>query len=143
MAITDDDAYLYVFDRGGERANLFSLEDPLKPERLATLPRFWPQAFRGGTWSDYCQFAIARNDGGVDVFCAGLVFTTRWDTEAKQLAGVDWISASQNDRFNGPPMPDFHAPTGFAASPDGRYIYLSTPSHGIVVLGRGAAPPEE
>ena len=143
LAITDDDAYLYVFDRGGERANLFSLEDPLNPERLATLPQFWPQAFRGGTWSDYCQFAITRNDGGVDVFCAGLVFTTRWDTEAQRLDGVDWISASHNDRFNGPPMPDFHAPTGFAASPDGRYIYLSTPSHGIVVLGRGAAPPEE
>lgn len=38
VTATDDDAYLFVFDRLGDRTNLFSLEDPLHPERLATLP---------------------------------------------------------------------------------------------------------
>ena len=142
LVVTDDDAYLYVFDRGGERTNLFSLEDPLRPERLATLSQFWPRARRGGYWSDHCEFADARNNTSVDVFCAGLAFSTRWDAEAGRLTGADWISASKHDRFNGPPMPDFHAPRGFAVSADDRHLYVSTPNHGIVIFGRDSPPGE-
>ncbi|MYH14628.1 MAG: S8 family serine peptidase [Gammaproteobacteria bacterium] len=138
-----DDVHLYVFDQRGERTNLFSLEDPLNPKRLATLPQFWPTAFRGGNWETHCQFADLRSNAAVDVFCAGLAFTVRWDAEAGRLAGTDWISALQSDRFNGPPMPDFRAPEGLAVSPDDRHIYLSTPQHGILTFGRDSPPGEE
>lgn len=138
-----DDAHLYVFDQRGERTNLFSLEDPLNPKRLATLPQFWPTAFRGGNWETHCQFADLRSNAAVDVFCAGLAFTARWDAEAGRLAGTDWISALQSDRFNGPPMPDFRAPEGLAVSPDDRHIYLSTPQHGILTFGRDSPPGED
>ena len=142
LAITDDDAYLFVFDNYGARANLFSLEDPLHPERLATLPQFWDtfDPFR----TNRCRFADTRGETpAVDVFCPGLAYAARWDSEASQLAGTDFLSERQSDRFNGIPMPDFGAPAGFAVSPDDRYLYLSTPNHGILIFGRGVAPDDE
>ncbi len=142
LAITNDDAYLFVFDNYGARANLFSLEDPLNPERLATLHQFWDtfNPFR----TNRCQFADTRGETpAVDVFCPGLAYAARWDSEASQLAGMDFLSQRQSDRFNGIPMPDFGAPAGFAVSPDDRYVYVSTPNHGILIFGRGAAPDDE
>ena len=142
LAITDNEAYLFVFDGYGARAKLFSLEDPLNPERLATLAQFWDTFY---PWhNNRCRFADTRGETpAVDVFCPGLAYAARWDSEASQLAGTDFLSERQSDRFNGVPMPDFGAPAGFAVSPDDRYVYLSTPNHGILIFGRGAAPDDE
>ena len=138
LAITDDDAYLFVFDNSGERVNLFSLEDRLNPERLASLSQFWNNTSYQST---RCRFADARNGAvAVDAFCPGLAFTAQWDPDAESLEGTDWIGLGQSDRFNGLPLPDFDAPESFAVSPDDRHVYLSTPSHGIVILARGAPP---
>ena len=142
MVVTDDDAFLFVFDQHGERATLFSLEDPLSPNRLARLPQFWEPPWRGGNWFNQCRFADARPDAAaVDAFCPSLAFAARWNADTRRLAGTDWISAWQADRFNSPPFPEFRtAPRGFAVSPDDRYVYLSTPIHGILILGRGSPP---
>ena len=140
LAITDDDAYLFAFDQSGEQANLFSLEDPLNPEWLGNLLPFWDAPYG----SRYCRFADPRKEAvAVDVFCPGLAFAARWDAEADELAGSDFVSERQSDRFNGLPIPDFDAPEGFAVSPDDRYVYLSTPRHGIVIIARGGPPAEE
>ena len=140
LAITHDDAYLFVFDNSGERANLFSLEDRLNPERLAFLSKFWNAPYQ----SDRCRFAVARNGAvAVDAFCPGVAFTARWDPDAESLQGTDWIGQGQSDRFNGRLLPDFDAPEGFAVSPDDRHVYLSTPSHGIVIIARGAPPADD
>lgn len=137
LAITNDDAYLFVFDNYGARANLFSLEDPLNPERLSTLSQFWNTSNPRRT--NRCRFADVRGEApSVDVFCPGLAYAARWDTEAGRLAGTDWIGERQGDRFNGIPAPDYGPPTGFAVGPDDRYVYLSTPGHGILTFGRGA-----
>ena len=142
LAITDDDAYLFVFDSYGARANLFSLEDPLNPERLSTLAQFWDTFNPHHT--NRCRFADARGENpAVDVFCPGLAYAARWDSEADQLAGTDFINERQTDRFNGTPMPDFGPPRGFAVSPGDRHMYLSTPSHGILTFARGAPPDDE
>ena len=141
LAITDDDAYLFVFDNRGARANLFSLEDPLNPERLSTLPQFWDTS---NPWqTNRCRFADARGeDPVVDVLCPGLAYTARWDPEARRLTGTDWIGERQGDRFNGVAVSEYGSPTGFAVSPDDRYVYLSTPGHGILTFGRGAPPDD-
>ena len=139
MAITDDDAYLFVFDGSGERANVYSLEDPRNPEWLGSLSRFWDAPYR----SSRCRFADARDEAAVvDAFCPGLAFTVRWDVEAAELVGTDFVSQRQGDRFNGVPIPAFDAPEGLAVSPDDRHVYLSTPSHGIVTLARDAPPAD-
>ena len=139
MAVTDDDAHLFVFDQHGQRTNLYSLDDPLNPSRLATLPQFWDPPSSGGNWFNSCPFADTRpNAVAVDAFCPSLAFAARWNANTRRLVGTDWISAWQNDRFNGPPLPDFQVPKGFAVSPDERHLYLSTPHHGIVILGRGS-----
>ena len=136
LAITHDDAYLFVFDQDGQQANLFSLEDPLTPERLATLYEYYqPEQLNACRFADSLTGSVA-----VNVYCPGLAFAARWDPEAESLERTDWIARQQADRYNGPLMPLFDAPAGYAASPDDRHVYLSTRSHGIVIIGRGAPP---
>ena len=57
MAVTDDDAHLFVLERSGEVVGLFSLDDPLRPVRLASFSRV-PEP----TITPYlsCGFAAAR-----------------------------------------------------------------------------------
>ena len=140
LAITDDDGYLFVFDGDGGQANLFALEDPLNPNLVATFSQYLdPYQLNS------CRFADARNEAvAVDVFCPGMAFAVRWDAEAGQLELTDSLVEGEPDRFNALTpnfgAPNFGAPAGFAVSPDDRYVYLSTPQHGIVVLGRGSPP---
>ena len=138
LAISEDDAYLFVFDgSGGHRTNVFSLEDPLNPQKLATLSRFWDWP---PEWQS-CRFADIRSgvvaDGGVvvDVFCSGFIFSVLWDPTTSEIHGI--VNAGQVDRFNGVPTPDFGWPTRLAVSPDGRHVYLSTRSQGILIFDRG------
>ena len=84
IAISDDDGYLFVFDRAGDQTNLFSLADPLKPERLATLSKFWGTGYE----EDECRFADSRIEGViVDVFCPGTAFTAQWTPRPASLWG--------------------------------------------------------
>ena len=140
LAITDDDAYLFAFDDDGERANLFSLEHPSNPDRLATFRRYEePHQLNS------CRFADARSEAvAVDVFCPGMAFAVRRDAETGQLELTDSLIEGRANRFNDlvPNFgaPRYRAPEGFAVSPDDRYVYLSTPEHGIVIFGRGFQP---
>ncbi len=118
LAITDDDAYLFVGEDLGSMA-VFSLQDRLNPARLATLERT-----RGGV----CRFADARPESlTVDVFCDGLAFAARWDSENGELKGTDWTAFAR---------PDFADPVGFAVSPDERHLYVVTRSDGIFTFAR-------
>ena len=140
IAISDDDAYLFVFDRTGDRTKLFSLADRLNPEWLGMLSRFWG-------WdrpSDRCHFADSRTEGViVDVFCPGGAFSVRWDSEAGELVGADFITPEQVDRLGGPPMPDFDDLVDLAVSPDDEYLYVATPNNGILIFARGGSPVTE
>ena len=140
IAISDDDEYLFVFDGTGDLTNLFSLADRLNPERLGTLSRFW-----GLSWEEVeCRFADSRTEGViVDVFCPGMAFTTRWDSEAGELVGADFITPEQLDRFGGSPMPDFDALVDLAVSPDDEYLYVATQNNGILIFARGGSPVAE
>ena len=118
LAITDDDAHLFVGEDLGSMA-VFSLQERLNPARLATLERS-----RGGV----CRFADARPESlTVDVFCDDLAFAARWDSESGELKGTDWATS---------PRPDFADPVGFAVSPDERHLYVVTRSDGIVTFAR-------
>ena len=104
------------------------------------MAKFW-----GTVWQqDECRFADSRIEGVVvDVFCPGTAFTARWDSEAGELVGADFITSEQVDRFGGPPMPDFDALVGLAASPDDEHLYVATPNHGILIFARGGSPVAE
>ncbi len=137
LAITDDDAHLFVFDREGDRTILYSLEDRSRPVRLADLPS---PGFEGTSLkSSNCRFAAPRREAvAVDVFCPALAFSVSWMEDDTSLQVTDWIGEWRGDSFNGAPLPSFGEPLGFAASPDGRHMYLSTPQHGIVIIARGS-----
>ena len=136
LAISDDGGNLVVSDNANPETVFYSLEDPLRPERVAALPQFW-QSPSYETVS--CGFADIRGGASaVDVICSGLAYSARWDPSLGEAAGSDVVAHWQGDRFNGAPPPDFSAPAGFAASPDDRHLYVSTRSHGILIFGRGA-----
>ncbi len=121
LAITDDDAYLFV---GEDRDSIavFSVQDRLNPKRLATSAR------PAGGVSDRqntCRFADARPESlTVDVFCDGLTIAARWDSESGELKFTNWAH------------PDFADPVGFAVSPDERHLYVVTRSDGIFIFAR-------
>lgn len=135
LAIADDDAHLFVFDRNGERTNLFDLEDPASPVSLGDLPRFWQAPFVPG-FTNRCPFAALRTDALVaDVFCTGSAFVVAWNSNFEFLEGTDYIATTQPDRFNRH-VPEFAVPEDMAASPDGLHVYLATPRHGILIFER-------
>ncbi len=133
MAVTDDDAHLFVLERSGEVVGLFSLDDPLQPARLASFSGF-PEA----TITPYlsCGFAAVRRGAvAIDAVCPSLVAAVARDTATGALDLTDHARGGEADRFNGA-VPDFGRATGFAASPDGRHLYLSTPRSGVVIFVR-------
>ncbi len=137
LAITDHDTHLFVFDGFGERVNLYALDDPAEPDRLDVLEQFW-EAPLG---SEYCRFADARSEStAVDVFCPGVAFAAKWDSEQRALAGMDYLvpgAAEEDGRW----MPPFAAPIALAATRDDRHLYLATPHQGILVFARDAPAP--
>ena len=133
MAVSDDDAHLFLFRGGAHRIHVFSLEDPSSPEHTAELPRFWDTNWE---W-ERCGFADVRGDSAtLDVLCPGLAITARWDPEAGDLAGTDFITPRTADRFNGAPMPEADGLTGMVATADDAYLYASTRAHGILIFSR-------
>ncbi len=142
LAISDDDAHLFVFDWNGERTNLFDLEDPASPVSLGDLPRFWQAPFVPG-FTNRCPFATLRKDALVaDVFCTGSAFVVAWNSDFEFLEGTDYIGSTQPDRFNSH-VPEFAVPEDMAASPDGLHVYLSTPRHGILIFERIGSQGDE
>ena len=136
LAISNDGTFLFVFGQDGRSTNVFSLESPAIPQRLATLPPFWNPP--PGPNRDECHFADVRNDiPVVDVFCHSAAFTAKWNPSSNELTGTDYIANWLPDRFNNH-VPDFGFPVDMAASPDGKHVYLSTPEQGILIFGRGA-----
>lgn len=133
-----DGTLLFVDD--GEAVHAFSLEDPLDPERLGTLPRTFPQHPRWG--SDVrkpCVFASARGDSAVDVLCGSWGYVAEWRSGRETLAETERFQGGLPDRFNNL-VPEFYNPVGTAASPDGRHVYVSTAAQGILIFERVAAP---
>lgn len=142
LAISADDAHLFVFDGNGERTNLFDLEDPASPVSLDDLPRFWLAPFFFAS-TNRCQFATVRTDALVaDVFCTGSAFVAAWDSNFEFLEGTDYIASTQPDRFNRH-VPEFAVPEDMAASPDGLHVYLATPWHGILIIERIGSQGDE
>ena len=133
VVISGDDAYLFVLDRSGEQTSVYSLADD-DPRYLGSAPRFWttPSSNR----MNECRFADIR-DGHlvVDAFCQSSAFTAQWNLSDERAEGTDYIAYWQPDRYNNP-IPDFDFPNDMLASTDGRHIYLSTPTQGILIFGR-------
>ena len=135
LAISGDDGHLFVFDRNGERTNLFQLEDPANPVLLDDLPAFWQRSFFDSL-NNVCRFASIRKDEVIaDVFCASSAYVVEWDSSFEFLAGTDYIADTQPDRSNNH-VPEFGTPADMAASPDGLHVYLATDRHGILIFER-------
>ena len=137
VATGEDGALLFVDD--GEATHTFSLENPLHPERLATLPR--ALSMNGGD-RDYrypCVLASGRGHSALDVFCEGWGYTADWRSGVETFAETERIEAGLPDRFNHL-VPNFEHPVGLAASPDGRHVYVGTAKKGILIFERVAKP---
>ena len=137
-AAAADGALLFVDD--GEATHAFSLRAPRDPSRLATLPRTFPKHPRWDyEFRNSCLFAAARGDSALDVFCEGWAYVAEWRSEDAILAETERIEEELPDRFNHL-VPDFGQPAGMAASPDGRHVYVSTATGGVLIFERVAKP---
>ncbi len=136
VAVGGDGTLLFVAD--GEATHAFSLEKPLDPERLATLPRTFASDRWGRAIRTSCVLAAARGASALDVFCAGGGYVAEWRSGERTLVEAERVEAGTSDRFNDL-VPEFGRPLGLAASPDGRHVYVST-RQGILVFERVATP---
>ena len=136
IAISSDDRYLFAFDDNGRRTNLFRLEDdPSSPQPIGSLPPFWNPPFRFLSFDNRCGGIARRGAPAVDLFCKDSAFGVQWQPEAGVLAPTDFVAAWQPDRFNNP-IPRFGHTRHFAASPDGRHVYVSTEEAGLLIFER-------
>jgi len=138
LAVDPEDERLFAVDDEG--THVFSLGDPLAPERLGSLRR----SHREHVWpwlqaQDSCGFAAVRGGFALDVFCRSQSFTAEWEPDGATMSETDRMDDRTPDRFNNL-VPEFGLPAGMAASTDGRHVYVSTAMHGILVFERVAVP---
>ena len=136
LATTDDGGFLFAVDDDG--THVFSLDDPLDPERLATLPKRQREWFWRADW-EWCGSGVARGPSSLDVFCRSQAFVAQWRPDEASLSETDYLDDRLPGRFNNA-VPDFGQPRGIAVSPDGRHVYASTAAHGILTFERVATP---
>ena len=132
VAVTDDDSRVFAWGRGG--SSVVDVDDPTRPVLLDTVAL--PQEV--SWWTPNCLAAavrIGRSAG--DAFCTnGDAYALAW--RDGELAVTDLAANWSPNRYN-ELVPDFGRWTpyyGFAASPDGRHAYFTTPRHGILVFER-------
>ena len=137
IAVTDEGAHLFVFDQLGQNAHVYSLRDSRDPVKIWSLDPFW--AVVDGSHAHRCGFAdVYGRAPHVEVFCPSLVFAARWNPLEAELTGIDYVTHTQGDRFNGFPLPNYDIPSGVAVSPDKKHVYLATPYAGILVFERSS-----
>ena len=140
IAVTDDDGRVFTWGAGGSA--VVDVEDPARPALLGTVDL--PQQ---NSWNTpICRIATARAARpAADAFCTnGDAYALAW--RDGELAVTDLVADWRANRFNDV-VPDFgrwNIRPGFAASPDGRHAYASTPERGIAVFERvGNAVPDD
>ena len=133
FAIGGDGGHLFAA-LDDAHASVMSLADPSRPVHISTLggPR-WENWGYDDVPTD-CR-TVARGSRGADLFCRDAALTLEYPIGAEYLENPDFVSRRQPDRFNNP-LPAYGTPRDAKASPDGRNVYLSTDSHGIVMFSR-------
>lgn len=115
----DDDGRVLILGRTGNTA-AFDASDAAQLRHIAELSGFVsPPSWRdvGGK----CRYVSARSgSAGFDAFCLNSAFTV--DVDEERLRPTDHVAYWQDDHFNNS-IPLFE-PTGMAASPDGRHVYV-------------------
>ena len=137
LALSDDGGLLFVVDDDG--THVFSLDDPLAPASVGTLPK----AYRGYVYDyaeEWCGWGVFRAPSSLDVVCRSQVFVAQYRADEGVLAEADRVDDRLPDRFNNA-VPDFGQPGAVAVSPDGRHVYVSTPIHGILTFERVGVRP--
>ena len=143
IAISSDDRYLFAFDDNGRRTNLFRLEDdPSSPQPIGSLPPFWNTPFTFFAFDNRCGGIARRGAPAADLFCKDSAFGVQWRPETGVLEPADFVAAWQPDRFNNS-IPEFGHTRHFVASPDGRHVYLSTETAGLLIFERVGVGADE
>ena len=119
---------LLAVDAAGARLFALGPAAPDGPPAATELPAAELPAADGPAPAG-CSFAAMRPDATVDLICAGGVVTARWFEGSRVFGGARRVGG----------VPDFGTPLGAAATPDGRYVYVSTPAHGILTFERSTA----
>ena len=148
LSISADGSLLFVSvdDKLGYGTVVYDLGSPEDPRRIG---ESYPLGRKGGLDDRQCRSTVARsNPSGADVVCRDLAFVFRWDPDAEESVDrgklVDQLVAGEPDRHN-ELVPEYGTPVAVAASPDGRHLYVSTRTQGVLIFGRpvGTAGDQE
>ena len=107
----------------------------------------YPYGRKAGLDDRQCRLTAARsNPSGADVVCRDVAFAFRWDAGAEESVDrgklVDHLFGGEPDRHN-ELLPEYGTPVAAAASPDGRHLYVSTKTQGILIFGRAVGTPDD
>ena len=121
---------------------VYDLEMPEDPRRIGDS---YPYGRKAGVDDRQCRLTAARsNPSGADVICRDVAFAFRWDGSAEESVDrgklVDQVFGGEPDRHN-ELLPAYGTPVAAAASPDGRHLYVSTDTQGILIFGRTVGAP--
>ena len=134
VAINDDLDYGTV---------VYDLETPESPARIG---ESYPYGRRAGFDDRQCRVTAARsNPSGADVVCRDMAYAFLWDAGAEESVDrgkfVDHLFSGEPDRHNAL-LPEYGTPVAAAASPDGRHLYVSTETQGVLIFGRAVGTPD-
>ncbi|MDE0660435.1 MAG: S8 family serine peptidase [Gammaproteobacteria bacterium] len=133
LAVSHDDVQVYTFGR--IPAFVHDLQDPADPRLVGYLtpPTRFSQNLN-------CSLSIARNErSAADAFCVNGAYAVQWESSTNAFLLADFVSSWEPNRY-GVLLPDFDAPGGLAASPEGRHAYLGTHHDGILIFERVGNP---
>ena len=131
LAVDADRTRLLAVDSEG--AHVFALNPLRAPVRLKRLPMAVVKQPDRNREISGCSFASIRSTFVVDVFCSSAVVTAPLPDEAVAFAGFERIGGEQTDRLS-EAVPDFGEPVATASTPDGRHVYVSTLTDGLLLF---------
>ncbi len=131
LAVSADRTRLLAVDSEG--AHLFALGPSQAPVRLKHLPMAVVEQPNHNPEISGCSFASIRSTFVVDVVCSGAVVTAPLPDESEGFAGFEQIGGKQADRLS-EVVPDFGEPVATVATPDGRHVYVSTLTDGLLLF---------
>ena len=145
LSIAEDGSLLFVAvaDSLDYGTVVYDLQTPADPRRIG---ESYPYGRKAVADDRQCRLTAARlSPSGSDVVCRDLAFAFRWDAGAEESVDggklIDQLFSGDPDRHN-EVLPEFGTPVAAAASPDGRHLYVSTQTQGILIFGRPVGTPD-
>ena len=139
-ALSDNEEFLFILDLYGSHANVLNLEEATLPKPVESVLRVW--GVPGFPRTDECRFVVERQKTyAADVFCRNSAFVvTFFEASGDVEVGKERLdhAGARDDA-----VPDFGFPVDVDTSPDGKYVYVTTPEMGVLVYSRSGRAMED